>query len=85
PGGLVCFAGCFIGDNEYYAAMEGRTWQQMVETGDAPARHASMIRGLQRIHDRHAPEHWPRLLREEAKFYHLSDFLVDKLMTPWGN
>jgi hypothetical protein len=60
--GCMCAAGCLISDDEYSESMESSTWNVLIHNGFVrTARHATLIRRYQLIHDMNAPEEWPRL------------------------
>lgn len=62
-GPLMCAAGCLLEPDQYSAAMESRSWSDLVRTKRVSAAHEPLISQLQRIHDQHTPEEWPVRLR----------------------
>lgn len=74
--GLMCAAGCLIGDDEYENSWEGKAWDDLVLSGVAPYIHADLIQALQGIHDGIDAPYWGNELRILANEYALS---TDKL------
>ncbi|WP_285401119.1 hypothetical protein [Luteibacter sp. ME-Dv--P-043b] len=70
--GLMCAAGCLIGDDEYISDMEEKAWWQLSFRGIVPDAHPNLIRSLQGIHDRFKPEFWERELRDLAQEHDLA-------------
>ena len=50
-GGLKCVVGCFISDDEYNPAFEGRLWEVLAEEEEVPFAHSFLLANLQDIHD----------------------------------
>jgi hypothetical protein len=49
--GKRCAAGCLIGQDEYQASFEGRTWWSLARDGRVPAAHMELVEALQDAHD----------------------------------
>jgi hypothetical protein len=56
--GLRCAAGCLIAVDEYKAEWEGGTWRGLSIKGAVTAKHDSLVRSLQKIHDHCHPSRW---------------------------
>jgi hypothetical protein len=79
PNGLMCAAGCLIGDDEYNPDMdseEQNTWSSMIEREFAPETHHELISTLQLIHDSAPPEYWSKMLIEAATYRNLDPYIV---------
>lgn len=66
-GELKCAAGCLISDDEYTPEFENNSWRVLQYRNLVPETHSRLIQQLQKIHDRHQPKDWPRLLNELEK------------------
>jgi hypothetical protein len=64
---LSCAAGCLISDEEYYPAIEGNPWDDLVKNGIVPREHCDLIEELQWIHDESEVEEWPQELAKLKK------------------
>lgn len=71
PDGLKCAAGCLISDQEYDELMEGKPWHMLVDSGDCPVEHHSLICTLQKVHDEGSVEDWSTLLQAVATKFNL--------------
>lgn len=77
--GLMCAAGCLIGDDEYNAEkMESFNWSKLVRDGLVPNDYAELIYDLQVIHDANDPRWWAHRLRDVARDYNLNTDLIPK-------
>ena len=63
---LKCAAGCLIGDNEYNKAMEGNSWNMLIEYDYVSKHHKELITELQIIHDGEEPKDWGYKLKNLA-------------------
>src|SRR5688500_5828501 len=70
--GLVCAAGCLLAEHEYQPDFEGMGWLTLVDQGDIPEQHASLIQRLQGVHDMYDPEQWRERLQMVSKDYNLT-------------
>ena len=53
-GGLMCAAGCLIGDDEYVPHMDNEwdsSWDTLISEGVVPKDHQTLIQNLQDVHD----------------------------------
>lgn len=67
-GGLMCAAGCLIGEGEYVPHMDNEydsAWSTLVSEGVVPKDHQTLIQSLQNIHDG-SPDDWVDELKELA-------------------
>jgi hypothetical protein len=73
-GGLMCAAGCLIGDDEYSREMDENFmgWPELVTEGTAPHLHSRLVRQLQQIHDSYNPEQWKAELANVANCFKLN-------------
>lgn len=76
--GMMCAAGCLIGDDEYTEAMESLNWRKLVEMEKVPSAHEDLIFGLQLVHDSKPPQSWKECLRNVARDYHLNWAVVER-------
>lgn len=77
-GSLKCAAGCLVGEDEYPEIVEGVDWNDLIEMDLVPINHASLIGGLQTIHDYSLPVEWAAELRDLAAKRGLSsDVLIN--------
>lgn len=77
PNGLMCAAGCLIGDDEYKPSFEFKSWGAgLAEAGAVPSAHCNLIQDLQRVHDDFPPDAWPEGLSKVALRYGLDDAAV---------
>lgn len=75
--GMMCAAGCLIGDDEYNAAMEGRAWTSLSGDSVVPrTTHDDLIDDLQYAHDITSPSEWRGSLRYVARRHGLSAEVV---------
>jgi hypothetical protein len=78
--GLMCAAGCLIGDSEYATELDnsgnGNTWGLLVGRGWVPSEHAALIRQLQSVHDCYIPVAWKAELLLVADAHNLSPAVV---------
>lgn len=77
--GLMCAAGCLIGDDEYqpyFDDSENNLWGSLVQSGYFPPQHTGLIQELQSIHDMNHPFDWQQQLQSAAKSFGLSDDVV---------
>lgn len=70
-GGLMCAAGCLIGDSEYDPRWEARAWTSLAMDLVVPAAHSNLIRRLQIIHDSYTERDWPGALRDTARAFNI--------------
>lgn len=70
---LRCAAGCFIADDEYSPALEGKAWEPLAVQKVVPGAHARLITDLQVVHDRSPPWKW---------FERLTNLAKDRGLTP---
>lgn len=71
PRGLACAAGCLFADNEYHRKFEGNTWDTLIQRGDVPGDHSSLIYQLQGIHDCVKVNQWRSHLKRLATSFDL--------------
>ena len=68
---MKCAAGALIPDEFYSNDLEGYTWRELVERGDVPSEHLSLICELQLLHDHISPLGWEECLMEIADKFKL--------------
>ncbi len=79
PNGLMCAAGCLIGDDEYKPSFEFNSWGPgLAEAGAVPNAHCNLIEDLQRVHDDFLPDAWSERLSKVALRYGLDDAVVEE-------
>lgn len=73
-GGLMCAAGCLIGDDEYSREWDegGIGWPQLVTKDLVPHLHGALVGRLQQIHDTYDPEYWKAELANVADYFKLN-------------
>ncbi len=77
PHGLMCAAGCLIGDDEYTRAMEGIDWGILIKEQRVPPEHEHLIRDLQCLHDGRAVHEWRNELYCVASNYDLNTKVLE--------
>lgn len=83
-GGLMCAAGCFIGDDEYDERFEGTNWYEVAARNGYHA-HTELMAQLQDAHDRGMRELddlmsvLPSRLHAIARNFNLSHAIVDEM------
>lgn len=83
-GGLMCAAGCFIGDDEYDERFEGANWYEIAARTGYHA-HTELMAQLQDAHDRGMRELddlmsvLPSRLHAIARNFNLSHAIVDEM------
>jgi hypothetical protein len=75
--GMCCAAGCLMDDDEYLPRFEGCTWDVLNQEHGVTTDHQLLIKALQNIHDRTAPEHWVGALRSLARQFELNAVALD--------
>ena len=77
PNGRMCAIGCLIPDEVYDPRMEGGAVTRLMSNHPAVQallgkENEEFLIDLQRIHDRHQANEWPRLLASLCNFHNLS-------------
>ena len=69
-GGLMCAAGCLIGDDHTARAFDtnprGSSWRALLDSGLVPKSHSDLIAALQEVHDSASPCNWRAALESVA-------------------
>jgi hypothetical protein len=80
-----CAAGCLMSDKEYKRSFEGHGWRHLVDKGEVPNTHKSLIVDLQGIHDGRSPSNWENDLRSYAKAHGTRASVMNVVAGKWYN